>query len=215
MPATFCPSPLAPWQMEALGLVHLFPAFEVVTLRRLRHLRVAAASTLDANRRLARQPVGIDRQGCHLRAVGRRWLAVHAELKAALDALGEGVDLVVFLAIGRVHGIRAPQRRRVAQAALVEVTVAAVKAVADVVRHQPTCVDKQGVAIADHLAVGVVGQFAFCRRGKARRGSWRGLELRLVFHGNRRSMDTAKGQGQGSENHRLHGLTSGLTGLAK
>ncbi|MNE39228.1 hypothetical protein D3C80_1331700 [compost metagenome] len=102
------------------------------------------------------------------------------------------------------------------QPPLVEVAVAAVHAVTHGLGHQPTGVDEQRMPLTHHLAKGIVGQVAFGWRHELRRGLRAGhLQLRLVFHGDRRGLGAAHGQQQQGCNHQFHGVTSWLAGRAK
>src|SRR5690606_10588649 len=109
---------------------HLLALGDIVATGWLRHFRIGAAGQLLASRRASGEPVGIGCQRIDYMAIGRRRRAVHAELEAALYALGEAVHLVVLLPIGRIHRIGAPQRRRVGLAPLLDMAVGAVHAIA-------------------------------------------------------------------------------------
>ena len=201
---------------RALRLEDLLATLEVIPAFRPGHLGVTPAGNFHPRRGLGRKPVGIYAERGHLRAVGGRWLAVHAELETALDAFGEGVDLVVLLAISRIHRIGAPQRRGMGQTPLVEVAIAAVQAIAHGLGHQAPGVDEQRMPLADHLAEGIVRDRVLARRHELRHGlSARHLELGLVFHGDRRRLGTTHGQQQQGWNHGFHGLASWAAGWAK
>src|SRR5699024_6389514 len=73
-----------------------------------------------------RQPVGIVQQRRHDIAVGRRRRAIHAEAKAALNAVDHGIDPVVFGAIGGIHAPCSPHGRGAGLAPGIDVTINAV-----------------------------------------------------------------------------------------
>ncbi|MNE55410.1 hypothetical protein D3C80_1502410 [compost metagenome] len=134
-------------------------------------------------------------------AVHGRRLAVHAELEAALDALGVAVDPIVLLPIGRIHGIGTPQRRGIGLATLIEVAVGAVHAVADVFRRLVAGIDEDRPTILHQLAKGVGRQVLLLRRLEhARCGSRcrNRLHLRLILHRDLGGLDRCH-DGQGEE----------------
>ena len=70
-------------------------------------------------------------------------------------------------------------------------------------------VGKQGMAFTHHLAKGIIGQFTLCGRHELRCRLHSGnLQLRLVFHGDRRGLGAAHGQQQQDGNQVIHGVTS-------
>ena len=120
-----------------------------------------------------------------------RCAAIHAELKTALQALGKRIDLVVFLTVGRVHGVRAPQRCRIGHPALIQVAIGAVKSVTHKFRSLAFGIDKQGIAVQHHFAVSVVRQFALQWRLKVNRAvidCCRCFDLGLILHRNGRGI---------------------------
>lgn len=180
---------------RALRGIDLGAALDAVAAFRRGHVRIAASGQADPGRRLARQPIGVDGQGLDLRAVGRRHLAVHAELEAALQALGERIDLVVLGAERRIDRVGRPLRRGVGPAALVEMAVDAVELVTDQMRRVLPGFHEQRLALADHFAEGVVREAAFRRRLERLRGR------RCRVDGS----DQQAGDGQGKDRRHVHG----------
>ena len=111
-------------------------------------------------------PEGISDKGLHCLAVHRGRGAVEGEAEAALDALFEGVDLMVLAPVARIGAIGPPEWGGVGLDSPVEMTAFAGEVVSDVPGGVLAGMDEDELSLSNEPSERSVGKRSFCGRGE-------------------------------------------------